>query len=76
MNIIFVRQILEKALKESAFLKIDYVSKKMVITRDRIIEPKILKETMLLAEETKTGELKQFSLEGIQKIETMLANEL
>ncbi|MCK9370721.1 hypothetical protein M0R04_12500 [Candidatus Dojkabacteria bacterium] len=68
MNLIFLKSYLEKAIKEQAYLKIDYVDRKMKITKDRTIKPLILKEDGTLISEDKDG-VKNFVLEGIQKIE-------
>ena len=67
MNLIFLKSFLELAIKEQAYLKIDYVDRKMKITKDRTIKPLILKEDGTLISEDKEG-VKQFVLEGIQKI--------
>ena len=68
MNLIFLKSFLELAIKEQAYLKIDYVDRKLKITKDRTIKPLILKEDGTLISEDKEG-VKQFVLEGIQKIE-------
>lgn len=67
MNLIFLKSFLELAIKEQAYLKIDYVDRKLKITKDRTIKPLILKEDGTLISEDKEG-VKQFVLEGIQKI--------
>jgi predicted DNA-binding transcriptional regulator YafY len=75
MNIIYLKQIIEKAILEKRWLRIDFVSAKMKITRDRIIEPFKLKvkngEDFLEAQCYLRNDYREFPLVGIQKIEVI-----
>lgn len=74
MNNIFLKQTIERAIKEQRYLKIDYVSKKMEITTDRILEPIDIKKDkegnmeVLVATDHKKRGMRTFNFEGIQKI--------
>ena len=73
MNQVYLKQLIEKAILEKRWLKMDFVSAKMVISRDRIIEPFKLKvkngEDYVEANCYLRNEYREFPLVGIQKIE-------
>lgn len=77
MNTVFLKQTIERAIKDQRFLKIDYVSKKMEITTDRVIEPlQIIKDKegnmeTLQAQDPKKKGMRTFQFEGIQKLEVV-----
>lgn len=76
MNPIYLKQIIEKAIKDQAYLKIDYVDSKMKITKDRIIEPREIKKDTVWAECYLRSDVRQFKFEGIQKIKVLTPDEL
>ena len=71
MNFIWLKQQIEKAILDGNFLKIDYVSKKMEITNDRIIRPIELKQDTLYGHDFAKNGLRQFQFDGIQKLEVV-----
>ena len=72
MNQIYLRQSIEKASLDKRWLKIDFVDKKLKITRDRVIEPMRLKvkngEDYVEANCYLRNDYREFPLIGIQKI--------
>lgn len=77
MNPIFVKQTIEKAIKDQRWLKIDYVDTKLKITKDRVIEPMMIKKNKdgeldrIVAHCFLKNDLRTFQFEGIQKIEVI-----
>lgn len=75
MNQIYLRQTIEKAILDKRWLRIDFVSGKLKITRDRIIEPMRLKvkngEDYVEAHCYLRNDYREFPLDGIQKIEVI-----
>lgn len=75
MNQIYLKQLIELAIKDQRWLKIDYVGKaKMKVTRDRMIEPMTIKKdsddvpNRVVAHCYLRNDLRTFDFEGIQKI--------
>ena len=75
MNQIYLRQTIEKAIKDQRWIKMDFVSEKLKITRDRVIEPMRLKvkngEDYVEAHCYLRNDYREFPLLGIQKIEVI-----
>lgn len=75
MNQIYLKQVIEKAILDKRWLRIDFVSAKLAITRDRIIEPLKVKqkhgEWYVEAQCYLRNDYREFPLEGIQKIEVI-----
>ena len=73
MNPIYLRQTIEKAILEKRWLRIDFVSAKLKITRNRVIEPMKLKvkngEDYVEAQCYLRNDYREFPLQGIQKID-------
>lgn len=73
MNLIYLKQIIEKAIIDRRWIRMDFVSKRMKITRNRIIEPTKLKikngEDYVEAHCYLRDDYREFPLVGIQKIE-------
>lgn len=73
MNPIFLKQQIELAIKDHKWIKIDYVSTKHEITKDRIIEPQGFKDDKKGEPEVwghcfLRNDLRAFQFEGIQKL--------
>ena len=75
MDQTYLRQTIEKAIKDQRWIKMDFVSKDMKITRDRVIEPMRLKvkngEDYVEANCYLRNDYREFPLLGIQKIEVI-----
>ena len=79
MNSIYLKQQIEFAIKQKRWLRVDFVSARMKITRDRIIEPMRLKvkngEDYVEAQCYLRNDYREFPLAGIQKIELISPTE-
>lgn len=82
MNLIYVKQKIELAIKEKKFLRIDYVGKDLKVTRDRVIEPlnlltpnKVHGDWSVIANCFLRNDTRQFQLGGIQKLEVIEPDE-
>lgn len=81
MNQVFAKQLIERAIKDAKWIKIDYVSKKLEITTDRLLEPYQLDKdkdgnvTAMMALDLVKDGVRRFDLEGIQKLEVIDPNE-
>lgn len=75
MDTIYLRQLIEKAILDKRWIRMDFVSSKMKITRNRVIEPLKLKvkhgEDYLEANCFLRNDYREFPLVGIQKIEVI-----
>ena len=73
MDLIYLRQLIEKAILDKRWIRMDFVSSRMKITRDRVIEPFKLKvkngEDYVEAQCYLRNDYREFPLNGIQKIE-------
>jgi predicted DNA-binding transcriptional regulator YafY len=73
MNQTYLRQTIEKAILDRRWLRMDFVSSKMKITKGRVIEPMRLKvkngEDYVEAHCYLRNDYREFPLIGIQKIE-------
>ncbi len=76
MNVIYLKQVIEKAIKEKRWIRIDFVSKKMKITKNRVVEPFEVKSKghhpiSVIGQCYLRNDLREFQLEGIQEIEVI-----
>jgi len=75
MNLVYLKQTIEKAILDKRWLKIDFVSTKLAISRGRVIEPFKIKqkhgEWYVEAQCYLRNDYREFPLEGIQKIEVI-----
>ena len=75
MNLIYLKQTIEKAILDKRWIRMDFVSAKMKITNNRVIEPMRLKvkngEDYVEAHCFLRDEYREFPLIGIQKLEVI-----
>lgn len=80
------RQKIEYAILNNQILKFDYVAKDLSVTKNRIFEPVDIKQTVdpktheikktVIGNDLEIDDIRQFSLEGIQNLQTMSYGEL
>lgn len=75
MDATYLKQIIEKAILDKRWIRMDFVSSRMEITKDRVIEPFKLKvkhgEDYVEAQCYLRNDYREFPLAGIQKIEVI-----